>query len=64
MKPDFSKHAEIEMARRNIEKKDAIAVINKPQQKFEDNDKWIYQSKYFDKQLKKEISKIAKYWRN
>ena len=55
MKSILSKHAEIEMHRRNIEEKNVLAVIRSPQQKFKNEDKWVYQSKYFDKHLKKEM---------
>lgn len=56
MKTVFSNHAEIEMLRRNVERKHILSVVKNPQQKFKDgNKKWIYQSKYFDDGLKKEM---------
>ena len=55
MKFIFSTHAEIELKRRKIEKENVANVIKNPQQKFRTNDKWVYQSKYFDVQSKKEM---------
>ena len=55
MKIVFTKHAEIELIRRKIEKKLVINTIKNPQQKSRFEDLYIYQSKYFDKNLKKEM---------
>lgn len=51
----FSKHAEIEMKKRKIEREFAMKTIKIPQQKFKAVDTWVYQSKYFDKKLKKDM---------
>ena len=55
MKIIFSKHAEIELIRRKIEKKLALNIIKNPQQKSRFENLYIYQSKYFDKNIGKEM---------
>ena len=55
MKITFTKHAEIELIRRKIEKKLALNTIKNPQQKSRFEDLHIYQSKYFDKNIGKQM---------
>lgn len=51
----FSRHARIEIQRRKIEKRHALKVMKNPQQRFKVGDNCVYQSKYFDRHLKKEM---------
>lgn len=55
MKIIFSKHAEIEMELRKIERRATLKIIRNPQQKFKSDDTLVCQSKYFDNRLKKEM---------
>ena len=55
MKIIFSKHAEIEMEKRKIERSYLMGAIKNTGQKTEKSGKLIYQSKYFDKKLGKEM---------
>ena len=55
MKIIFSKHAEDEMKKRKIERRDALKVIKNPQQKSVVGNLHVYQSIYSDKLLGKEM---------